>query len=267
MPRILAGHLRMLLLAAIVPTLISADAAAARKYKVVNVTNGGTVSGRVILKGKNPPPEKILITKNNDVCGQGYRAVQWVPVGRKKGLLETVVFLKKIKQGKSWKGALPARKAVIRQKKCVFSPWLQVVRNGAEATIKNSDPVLHNIHIRELIGIRVGRARGVKRTMLNEAQPGEKGALAADLKTSIKPRRGRFIAINCEAHNFMFAWMFAADHPYVDKTRLDGGYTITGIPPGKYTLSVWHSTLGLQEKKIQVEAGGKLSHDFFYQAK
>jgi len=59
---------------------------------------------------------------------------------------------------------------------------------------------------------------------------------------------------------------FAADHPYVDKTRRDGGYKITGIPPGKYTLSVWHSTLGLQEKKIQVTAGGKLRQDFSYMA-
>ncbi len=247
--------------------LWGASAQGAAKYKVTAVKNGASVSGRVTLKGKQPPPEQILITKNKDVCGAGNRAIQWVPVGQKNGLTEMVVFLKKVKQGKDWSGSAAVTKGEMNQEKCVFSPWLQIVRKGAEVTVKNSDPVLHNIHIRELIGIKVGKARGVKRTMLNEAQPGSAEEKASDLKARIKPRRGNFIAINCEAHNFMFAWMFAADHPYVVKTGADGSYTLTDIPPGKYVLSAWHPTLGLLEKKIKIKADQKLSHEFSYKAK
>lgn len=261
----LTGMTAGVLLAAV--ALWGATSWGAAKYKVISVKNGASVSGRVTLKGKQPPPEEILITKNKEVCGKGNRAVQWVPVGKKNGLTEMVVFLKKVKKGKDWGGSDAAPKGVMNQEKCVFSPWLQVVRKGATVTVKNSDPVLHNIHIRELIGLKVGRARGVKRTMLNEAQPGSPEEKAPDLEAKIKPRRGNFIAVNCEAHNFMFAWMFAADHPYVVKTGADGSYALKDIPPGKYVLSAWHPTLGLQEKKITVKAGQKMGHDFSYKAK
>ena len=263
MTRMFKGIIGLLLVSAFFWMPVSA----ASKYKVVTVSNGGSVSGKVTLQGAQPAPEKILITKNKEVCGTGNREVQWVPLGKNQGLLETVVYLKKIKKGKGWKGALPASKGTMDQKKCLFSPWLQIVKIGAGMTIRNSDPVLHNIHIRELIGIKVGKARGVKRTMLNEAQPGAPGDPAQDLETKIKPRRSNFVAINCEAHNFMFAWMFAANHPYVAKTGADGSYKIDGIPPGKYTLSVWHPTLGLQEKKIKVKGGDSLSQSFSYKVK
>ncbi len=245
----------------------SAQTAWAAKYKVVKVGGGASVSGAMLLAGAQPAPEKILITKNKDVCGNGYRAIQWVPLGSNKGLQQAVVFLKKVKKGKGWKNAPIGISPSIHQKDCRFSPWLQVVKRGDELTIKNADPVLHNIHIRELIGLKVGKARGVKRTMLNEGQPGSPEKPAQDLQTRIKPRRGSFIAINCEAHNFMFAWMFAAQHPYVAVTDDKGGYRIDDIPPGKYTLVAWHPTLGLQEQKITLKGGGKLKHDFTYKSK
>ncbi|MBI4082492.1 MAG: DUF2012 domain-containing protein [Candidatus Lambdaproteobacteria bacterium] len=240
--------------------------AVAAKYIVRPVSNGGAIGGTVKLIGMPPGPEKILVTKNEDVCGKGYREVQWVPVGPGKGLQETVVFLEQIGSGKPWEGALDSGRNHLNQKNCLFVPWLQIVRHGSELTIQNSDPVLHNVHIRELVGVKVGKPRGVKRTMLNEAQPGERGAPAADLMARIEPRRGNLIAVNCEAHNFMFAWMFAAAHPYTVKTGDDGSYRLENVPPGEYVLQVWHPTLGLQEARINVEADKLARQDFTYSA-
>ena len=239
----------------------------AATYKVAPVANGAVISGVVSLAGKAPKPDSILITKNTDVCGDGYRQVQWVQTGAKGGLQEMVVYLDKVKQGKNWPAEPFTRKAQMDQKGCLFTPWFQVVRKKDSMTIKNSDPVLHNIHIRELIGIKVGKARGVKRTMLNEAQPSAPGDPAQDLNTKISPRRSNFIAINCEAHNFMFAWMFAADHPYVAVTGTDGQYSLADVPPGKYKLTAWHPSLGMQQKKITVKAGGKITGNFTYKTK
>ena len=86
-------------------------------------------------------------------------------------------------------------------------------------TIRNSDQgVLHNINMRETIGVEKGRV--VKRTMFNFGQPDP-----GDIQQDIKPRRSSFIGLNCEAHNFMFGFMMAPTHPYAVVVGEDGSYT------------------------------------------
>ncbi len=173
--------------------------------------------------------------------------INWVEAGENGGLSNMVVFLHKVKKGKAWQEH--SGNYDIDQKNCDFDPWIQVVPKGSGLTVKNSDPVLHNIHIRELKGVRAGkRYRPVKKTMFNEGQPPGSGDIETEIKSRIKDN---FIRINCEAHNFMFAWIFAADHPYVVQTGKDGSYTIDDIPAGKYKLRAWHPTLGLQEEKLK----------------
>jgi hypothetical protein len=40
-------------------------------------------------------------------------------------------------------------------------------------------------------------------------------------------------------------------NPYYAITGEDGTFTIKGLPPGTYTIEVWHEKLGMQEKKIR----------------
>ena len=82
---------------------LPADAAKRGKYKEVAVKDGGSISGKVSFEGALPVDaiERIKITKNNDVCGDGDREVTWVDV--KDGALRgAFVFLSKIKAGKKW---------------------------------------------------------------------------------------------------------------------------------------------------------------------
>ena len=236
----------------------SADAA--RKYKAVAVADGGSVSGKVSFEGALPDDatEQILITKNPEVCGTGEREVVWVDV--KDGALRgAFVFIDRIKAGKKW--AKPkGGNYLINQKGCRFIPWAQVVRPGP-IVIRNSDKgVLHNINTREMIGVEKGRV--VKRTMFNFGQPDP-----GDLNQKIKPRRSHFIGINCEAHNFMFGFMMAPVHPYAVVVGADGSYSLDNIPPGKYTLKVWHPRLGVKKTKITVKAKAAVSADFSFSKK
>jgi hypothetical protein len=45
-------------------------AASASAYEGVDVTDGGSVSGEVKYQGDPPPPAKIVVTKDNEVCGK-----------------------------------------------------------------------------------------------------------------------------------------------------------------------------------------------------
>ena len=199
-------------------TGISTDSQAAKaKYKAGAVSNGGSISGKVTFSGAVPAEgvEKILITKNPDVCGKGERAVVWIDV--KDGALRgTFVFIHKIKAGKKWdkpKGG----NYLINQKGCRFRPWAQVIQPGP-VIIRNSDKgVLHNINTREMIGVE--KKRVVKRTVFNFGQPDP-----GDIKQDLKPRRSPYISINCEAHNFMFGFMMAPKNPYAVVVKDDGTY-------------------------------------------
>ncbi len=236
---------------------VPADAAKKKTYKEVNVANGGSVKGKVSFEGTVPADavEKILITKNTDVCGTGEREVVWVDV--KDGALRgTFVFLDKVKEGKKW--AKPELGTyLVDQKGCRFRPWAQVVRPGL-FVIRNSDAgVLHNINARELIGVEKGRV--VKKTLFNFGQPDP-----GDIEDKIKPRRSHYIGINCEAHNFMFGFMLAPIHPYAVVVGDDGSFSIDNIPPGKYTLKAWHPRYGVKKTKITIAAKGALDANFAF---
>ncbi|MBT3787787.1 MAG: DUF2012 domain-containing protein [Alphaproteobacteria bacterium] len=239
---------------------LPADAAKRGKYKEVAVKDGGSISGKVSFEGALPVDaiERIKITKNNDVCGDGDREVTWVDV--KDGALRgAFVFLSKIKAGKKW--AKPEMGTyLVDQKGCRFTPWAQVVRPGP-IIIRNSDAgVLHNINARELIGVEKGRV--VKKTLFNFGQPDP-----GDITDKIKPRRSSYIGINCEAHNFMFGFIMAPTHPYAVVVGKDGSFSLDDVPPGKYTLKAWHPSFGIKKAKIVVAANGKVEQSFTFSGK
>jgi hypothetical protein len=252
--------LRSLGLIAALMLMFPGSGDAARKYKAVTVADGGSVSGKVSFTGALPDDaiENILITKNPEVCGTGEREVVWVDV--KDGALRgAFVFIDRIKAGKKWDKPKGGNYLII-QKGCRFIPWAQVVRPGP-IVIRNSDKgVLHNINTREMIGVEKGRV--VKRTMFNFGQPDP-----GDLTQNLKPRRSHFIGINCEAHNFMFGFMMAPVHPYAVVVGADGSFSLDNIPPGKYTLKVWHPRLGVRKTKITVKAKAAVSADFSFSKK
>ena len=235
----------------------TAEAAKRSKYAEIEVKDGGSVSGKVSFEGELPTDaiEKIKITKNNDVCGDGDREVVWVDV--KEGALRgTFVFIDKIKEGKTWQKPEMGI-YLVNQKGCRFNPWAQVVRPGP-IIIRNSDAgVLHNINARELIGVEKGRV--VKKTLFNFGQPDP-----GDINDKIKPRRSSYIGINCEAHNFMFGFIMAPTHPYAVVVGEDGSFSIDNLPPGKYTLKAWHPRYGVKKSKITVEAKGVLEVNFAF---
>ena len=51
-------------------------------------------------------------------------------------------------------------------------------------------------------------------------------------------------------------WIVVAKHPYYVVTSEDGSYELDGVPPGTYTLTAWHETLGTQTQSVTVETEG-----------
>lgn len=241
------------LLLALVAALLSPGRAVS--YEVTAVSNGGSIVGKVKFNGTPPPNKRLLITKDFEICGKGEREIPEVVVSKDGALQEVVAYIEKIDKGKAW-GNPHNGEHVLDQKGCRFIPYLQVVPKGAELQIRNNDPVLHNIHVREIMG-------RVRRTMFNFGQPDQ----GKKIPKMISTIRNKEIKIECEAHNFMHGWMFAAENPYYAVTGEDGTFRIENVPPGSYKVKAWHPILGIQEGAATVSAGGKAELSFQFSAK
>lgn len=211
-------------------------------YEVVAVEGAATLTGRIAFEGRVPRARRSFITKDIEVCGAGYRERQEVELGDDGGLRNVVVTIEGIARGKAWPEHDDHYQ--LSQEGCLFAPHVQVVRSGQELDILNPDPVLHNVHAFELIG-------DAQRTLFNYGQPPEEPVIT----TPVRPRRGHEIRVECDAHDFMLGWIWAADTPYTVLVDENGRFTIDGVPPGTYTVRAWHPYLGTQEQEVTLESG------------
>lgn len=217
-------------------------------YQETRVTNGGMIKGTISFKGTLPKPDEILISKDNHHCGDGHVTPDPVRLTANGQVAHAIVAIKDVAAGKPWlKSTGPSE---IVQEKCKFLPHIQVARKGSELNIINKDPLLHNIHAYELIG----RAR---RNMFNIAQP----AAGQIDKRPLKTRRSNFVEIDCDAHNWMSAWIYLSDHPYAVVTNEQGQFTIDVIPPGDFEIVTWHPVLGKHEQQVTIAAKQSLTLD------
>ncbi len=240
--------------AAITAAALATPFTAAAAYKVADVANGGTISGTVTLK-KAPPKSahKVYnIKKDIDICGSGKRVVDYVRTNG-KALLDTVVYLTKVKEGKAW-GDTPTE-AQLDQKGCEFTPFLTVMQNGGKLTAINSDPVLHNIHTYELL---TGTMKGPKKTISNVSQPDQ----GSKVSKSVKLKKGDAMKVECDAHDFMHGFVFVAKNPYYAVVDSNGKYTIDNVPPGKYKVMAFNGFLKPGKGKAVIKGGDNVTVDF-----
>ena len=52
-------------------------------------------------------------------------------------------------------------------------------------------------------------------------------------------KRNLFV-MQCGFHAYMESWGFAVKNPYYALSAKDGSYAIADVPPGTYTVQVWH---------------------------
>src|SRR3989449_8471744 len=78
---------------------------AAAEYAAADLTNGGTIKGKITYNGKPPPPKKIMITKDPKICGTS-RDDDTFEIAPDGGVRNVVVYLADIKSGKKFEGEM-----------------------------------------------------------------------------------------------------------------------------------------------------------------
>jgi hypothetical protein len=133
-------------------------------------------------------------------------------------------------------------------------PQILAVQTGQKITVKNSDPVLHNVHDTPAAG------SGNKEYNQAQLQGGPDLTFTFD-----KPEM--FLRFKCDVHGWMFAWVSIFDHPYFAVSAKDGTFKIANVPPGKYKIQAAHRKAGTVTQEIEVKEGESAKADFTLEAK
>ena len=206
------------------------------EYKVIEVTDGGSIAGQALFVGASVPKDEVLtLTSEQDLCGNTLPARKYVINGNKE-IKNVVVYLDGIKKGKK----IPNAPVVIDNKMCAFEPHVSVGYAGKDnsALIKNSDPVFHNTH---------SYIDG--RTIFNLGLP-DKGS-----EVEKKMRKPGVLSVKCDSHPWMLGYVFLSQHPYTAVTNEKGEFAIDDIPAGSYKVKAWHEAFGdIEIGKVEVAA-------------
>ena len=220
----------------------------------LQIARAGDIAGTIILKGTPPKERDITPLKDDATCGKLHSdmpTTHFYVVGPKGELADVIVSLQDI-SGKSTGPSAPA--VILDQKGCEYVPYIFAVQTGQSITVKNSDPVLHNVH--------VDPAQGSGNTLFNEAQ-----LSGSPDKTYVPTKPEMFLKLKCDVHAWMFAWVSVFDHPYFAVSGKDGSFKIANVPPGKYKIQAAHRKAGAVTQEIEVKEGEPAKADFTVEVK
>jgi hypothetical protein len=243
-------------------------------YEEITVSDGGTLTGTVVLEGQVPKPKGYnLITLPDPVyCGRvsdgrGWRILQPFNVGPEGLFRDVVVFVEGIERGKPFADFKTPR---IEAMDCRFLPFVNVVRNQHEVTVVNMDPAMHDIQAYETshlgprvlfnvplpISPRYPRTAGLSANFHKHYQ-------GTPMTQTVKMSKGRRVFLmQCGFHAYMESWGLAVENPYYAITDKEGRFAISDIPPGKYKVVIWHPYIGgAKEYEIKVEPKGRATLD------
>jgi plastocyanin len=214
----------------------------------VNLAIAGTISG--VIRFNGTPPARVPIDMSADpACGQPYLTEQIVVTNQ---LLANVYVY--IKSGAPNYTAIPNTTAVrLNQKGCRFSPHVIAIQQGGYVTFTNADATVHNIHTLPTQSANAS---------LDISQPA-----GSPPRTQIFTTPEVMLPVRCNNHPWMSALINVAPNPWFAVSGVDGKFTITGVPPGTYTLAAVHEKLGEQDVQITVPAKSATQASFTFSAK
>ncbi len=128
----------------------------------------------------------------------------------------------------------PAEPVAIIQENQEFNPYVTPVVVGTRVVFPNRDNVQHHVY------------------SVSAAKRFEIPLYIGESTATILFDREGVVTLGCNIHDWMVAYVVVLSTPYFAKTGAEGTAEISGIPPGRYLLEVWHPRAVTVERDITV---------------
>lgn len=132
------------------------------------------------------------------------------------------------------------------QKELTFLPSLLPVQTGTKVEFPNLDDTYHNIF----------SFSPPKRFDLGRYRADEKPVPSVVFDTP------GLVTLRCDIHEHMRALILVLDTPHFTITDPEGGFRLSGVPPGRYTLKAWIDSKTTREFPLEVKDDARLRVDF-----
>lgn len=208
------------------------------KYAATPLAQAGSLAGTVRAGGAALGDTTWTVAHDAARCG----ATVVVPraVGDSGVVGEAIVWLDDVRTGK----AMPeVRRLDLAHQECLYEPRVVVGAAPSTVNILNDDRAVHTTHV-----TRVGASRPLSTIPFTDD-----GQVVPEERAT---RESGIVQVKCREHPWAVAHVAVFDHPYYAVTGRDGRFALDSVPPGTYTLKVWHPRAGhVVAQKVTVAAG------------
>lgn len=128
----------------------------------------------------------------------------------------------------------PLKSAVVDQRDLTFIPHVSVVTVGTTVRFPNNDTVYHNVFAEF------------------DAKRFDLGMYPRGSTKSIRFDKPGMVALLCSVHSEMGAYIMVVDTPYFAVAGSSGIFRVPNVPPGAYTLHVWHESGQVYKQDVNV---------------
>lgn len=111
------------------------------------------------------------------------------------------------------------------QKNTAFNPFVSIVPVGATVAFPNFDPFRHHVY------------------SFSPTKTFELKLFASDQSRSVTFDRAGIVAVGCNIHDSMAAYIFVSDTDWAQRTAANGTVKFGDSPDGNVILKVWHPYL------------------------
>jgi plastocyanin len=181
----------------------------------------GAIEGRITFGGTPPPPTIVI---------QDGGSQQVLYVDRSGGLRYVVVFLTDAAPTRA-RASLPA--AIMDQRNFIFEPQVLAVHDGQLVRFTSDDPANHNVRAQD---------PNPANTFSISTGSGSVGPHAHQMAATPADRP---LALSCDIHPWMAAWVYVFDHDEFAVTKADGSFRIPSVPTGRHRVSIRQPSGGL----------------------